>query len=111
MNYQKIEDERRARNLTLEDFANKIGVSQAGYNQMLRSQSMKIATLEKIAEVLQMPVSSFFEPKDGNSGIQQIANGNGNFMNVALESCQREVEALRAALAAKDELISLLKNK
>lgn len=59
---QKIKDLVKSKNLIYEDFAKKIGKSKPTVvNYFNRKSKIDIDTIEKIAEVLEVPVSYFFE--------------------------------------------------
>jgi glycerol-3-phosphate O-acyltransferase len=87
---------------------------QAGLHQMLRNQSMRIDILEKIAEVLSVPVSVFFgtaPAETGNTG-SVIAQGvqNINTMNMQPEErakfLSEMVDLLRLTTEAQQKVIA-----
>ena len=49
------------RNLTVKKFAEKIGVSEPGIHNILRSHDMKVSTLQKIADFFEVPITYFFD--------------------------------------------------
>ena len=51
-------------NLTIREFAEKIGVSEPGIHNMFRSNDMKVSTLQKIADYFDVPVTYFFDDID-----------------------------------------------
>ncbi|MFQ3578552.1 MAG: helix-turn-helix transcriptional regulator [Bacteroidales bacterium] len=59
MNIKKLEEVRKSRNLSIEELANKIKMSKTGLHNAIKSGIFKIATLEKIAKVLDVPLSYF----------------------------------------------------
>jgi transcriptional regulator with XRE-family HTH domain len=64
MDYTKIEELVKSKGWTLGGLAEKIGVTRAGFYRTLEQKTMKVETLEKIAQVLDVPVSEFFDTKD-----------------------------------------------
>lgn len=61
---KKTVDQLRAkRKISKTEFPKLIGMSNTGYNQMWENNSIKVETLHKIAQILQVPVTYFFEPK------------------------------------------------
>lgn len=60
-NLQKINDLRKEKNYTWNDLSEKLGISLAGVQKIIASNSTKIETLEKIADFFQVPVRYFFE--------------------------------------------------
>jgi transcriptional regulator with XRE-family HTH domain len=61
MNYNEIKMLCERRRIPIKEVAAKCGITEAGLHQMIRNKSMKIDVLEKVAEVLEVPVSIFFE--------------------------------------------------
>lgn len=70
MIYNKIEEIRKEKNISKTEFYKAIGMSTTGFLQMVENNSMKITTLEKIAEVLNVPISIFFE--EALSGVNPL---------------------------------------
>jgi len=52
--------------ITLSELSEKINISYAGMQRILSTNSTKIDTLEKIADVLNVPISSFFDESKKN---------------------------------------------
>ena len=52
------------KNLTIREFAGKIGVSEPGIHNMFRTHDMKISTLQKMADYFDVPITYFFEDLD-----------------------------------------------
>jgi transcriptional regulator with XRE-family HTH domain len=59
--YNKIELLRKKKRISKTEFYEAIGMSTNGFLQMVENNSMKITTLQKIADVLGVPMSFFFE--------------------------------------------------
>lgn len=55
--------------ITVRKLASEIQVSEVGLHNMLKSGSMKVDTLAKIADFLEVPLSYFFEDSEKNSNI------------------------------------------
>ena len=64
MQYTKIEELAKSKGLTLGGLAEKIGVTRAGFYRTLEQKTMKVETLEKIAQVLDVPVCDFFADQE-----------------------------------------------
>lgn len=54
------------KNISLKDLAEKIGLSEHGIQRILRTNSTKIETLEKISEVLDVDITVFFTDSEFN---------------------------------------------
>lgn len=52
--------------VTLKKLATEIDVSETGFSQMLSNKSMKISTLQDIANYFQVPMTWFFEDEQQN---------------------------------------------
>lgn len=64
-NLQIIRDLCRDKNITLKELAKRTGLSQHGLQIILRNNSTKVENLEKFAQILNVPISVFFEePKN-----------------------------------------------
>lgn len=59
MDYNKIKELCTARGLSIPQLAEKIGVSKSFYTS-LKNETLSVSTLEKIADVLEVPISYFF---------------------------------------------------
>lgn len=62
---EKIKELCYDRKLTIPQLAEKIGMSKSFYST-LKNDSLKVSTLTKIADVLEAPVSAFFETEERN---------------------------------------------
>lgn len=106
------------KNISMVELANKVGISEQQIHLLVRKNSTKIETLEKIANVLQVPVAYFFEDKThGNvvSGDYSQLNTEGahdNINGIGGEILLIErVKSLERLVAEKDERIKELKER
>ncbi len=60
MDYEKIDKALKNSGITQTEFLKKIGLTRAGYVKALKNRSLKVSTLQKISEALNMPISHFF---------------------------------------------------
>ncbi len=125
MNISKLHELMKLKKITQKELSNKIFLSQNAISNILQRGDLKVSVLEKIAEVLSVPVSYFFEEESGTSLNKQITNGNGNVQmngvnngSIKLNNAKHEIDKLKAELSGcreqlklKDEIIELLKNK
>ena len=124
MNYERIKVLSEKKSIALKDIAYKIGVTEAGFHKMLTNKTMKIETLEKISEILEVPVSYFFD--EGTLSIVQtgsvsncvngVNHGTVHFSSIKeaekeVEYLKKENEHLKNQLKDKDKLISYLEKK
>jgi transcriptional regulator with XRE-family HTH domain len=61
MNYKKLIDLVSEENLSDNKIARIMDMSGTGYREMLKNQTMKVETLEKVARHFNVPVSYFFD--------------------------------------------------
>ena len=64
MNYYKIKLELEKRGISVKDFCRQINLTEQGFYQMIRNESMKIDVLERISETLGVSASYWFDGKD-----------------------------------------------
>lgn len=65
VNLAKIKELAKAKGITIKTLATKVGVTEQGLHQMIKSNSTSVDTLDKISEVLGVNPSIFF--KDSNN--------------------------------------------
>lgn len=107
--------------------ANEIGVTVQGLQKMINNESIKAVTLEKIANILGVPVSYFFtdEPLPDNKEISQGGTGcvnhvvkDNNFfasekeknMQAQIDALRSEIEMLRKIIDDKNGTIQVLQD-
>ena len=61
MNYENIKHIIHFREREIKDVLSEINISEAAFYKMIRNKSMKISTLEKIADEIRVDVRVFFE--------------------------------------------------
>jgi transcriptional regulator with XRE-family HTH domain len=64
MDVNKIRNLAVNKNINLKDLAEKIGMSEGGFHQSLKNNTLKVSVIEKIAEILQIPVFVLFEDNE-----------------------------------------------
>jgi len=87
-----IRDLCKKRNITLDKLSNRINMSLAGIHRILTTNSTKIETLEKIADVLNVPITIFFKDQKllSETEVSKILSSNeiiyiGNTWNTFFE--------------------------
>lgn len=66
MNYSKIKLELERRGITIKEFCREVDITEQGLHQMIRKGSMKVDILERISEVLDVPISYWFDEQPPN---------------------------------------------
>lgn len=54
----------KRRGLTLRELATRVGMTETGLSRSLKKKSLKVKTLERISEVLEVPISTLFGEED-----------------------------------------------
>jgi len=123
MNYSKIKFLANEKKITLKQICANVEITEQGLQRMFLNNSMKIETMEKIAKVLQVPASYFFEDDNkevskkinaGDNNVISIGNKNNNNSNAEtkdLAVCRKEVEYLKQQVKDKEDIIQLMRNK
>lgn len=106
------------KNISMVELANKVGISEQQIHLLVRKNSTKIETLEKIANVLQVPVAIFFEDRtrgnvvSGDYNQLNIDGAHDNINGIGGEILLIErVKSLERLVAEKDERIKELKER
>lgn len=96
---------RKSRGISKMDFYKLIGMSSTGYNQMFENNSMKIATLEKIAEVLHVSATDLL----AESIVSEPAENYSKDGSSNTELVRENLFLLKESNRLKDEIIKLQK--
>ncbi|WP_158826686.1 helix-turn-helix domain-containing protein [Mucilaginibacter lacusdianchii] len=110
-----IRQQAKQMGVTLSDLAKNIEMTEAGFYKMLSTDSIKLKTLKKIAEVLKKPVS-FFIDHTAKKGV--IYSSDDSEMSVAAEphtiyqvekdGLVKQIKLLESQLKDKEKIIELL---
>lgn len=76
MNYDFLESAVRKSKLPKMEFYSMIGLTAEGFRGSVKNRTMKVETLEKISEVLNIPIHSFFSE---NPEISVVEDGGLNY--------------------------------
>lgn len=112
VNLFKIRNLVEKQKITIRDLSKQVGITEQGLQKLIRQNSTKTDTLEKIAGVLKVPVSYFFEETETNVSIKMEHNGNGHNIagkEVSLSECIKEIEHLTEVIKLKNEIIGELR--
>lgn len=112
-NFKIIRDLADRKNLSLRDIARRLGISEDGLQKIIRNDSTKTATIEEIAEILEVPVGTFF---DDNKYFNQSVAHNGSAASVygnasVGDDKDKEIAHLKEIIAEKERTIQILLNK
>ncbi len=99
-------------NVTQLDLANKLGITPQSLSSILHAKDVRSGTIERIAQVLNVPVSFFFGENTGNnavaSGNKSVAAINSSVSSPTAEVLEERVKALETLVAEKERLINIL---
>ena len=115
---QHIKSIAQARQISIEQLAEQVGIKSQAIHLMVRTGSTRIETLEKIAEVLGVPCKIFFEEKFKIDDFQRLViQGHHNpfslygSANVYEAAKQEAISDSEAVIKAKDDLIESLQQQ
>lgn len=120
LNLQKIKVLAKQKGIAQTEIAKQLGMSSQAFSKILRENSTKVSTLERIAEILDVPVTTFFDEVSHvntvsiNTGVQGSPNavqsvGSDNSSEVAL--LKSRIELLEELNRSYKEQIELLRNQ
>ncbi len=117
-NLQLIKDIAEQKNIPLATIASELGITPQALSKLMRNNSTKIDTLEKIAKILKVSVCCFFKDNGGMIVGHNVVGNNDNISgnisigdNIALEAMKKELELKNQIIAEKERLIKILMNK
>ena len=121
-NLQLIKDIAEQKNIPLSTIASELGITPQALSKLMRNNSTKIDTLEKIARILKVSVCCFFKDDVGimighnlvgnNDKISgDISIGNNMALELELEAMKKELELKNQIIEEKERLIKILMNK
>ena len=113
---EKIKELQKIRKITQAELSDKIGMTRPGLQNAFRNDDFKASTLKKIAEVLDVSITYFFEetPLSGVSGNQvgdksiAVAGSGNNFFNqkgAEVSNCREKIQDLERIILEKDKLL------
>jgi len=110
----------KSESFNIMEFCKRIGLTHAGYQYSIEKESLKVKTLIKISEVLNVHPGIFFEDTKynqvnenlilyGKRSAKQASAERFNHLNLELEKMSIENEYLKKQIEDKNEIINLLK--
>lgn len=111
LNFNTIKLLIEEKNFTLNSFAPLLDMTGAGLGAALKKETLKVRDLEKIAEILKMDISDFFNSEKIN--VKVVQNGGGDNHNIVhagtLGECQERVKGLEAMVSKQEKEIEFLR--
>jgi len=101
MNYEKIKELCEIQRVTIPQLAEKIGMSKGGLYSSIENGSMKVDSLEKIADVFKVPISVFFN--EAYKSTESIA------LDKVIMDLMESIRSKDKEIESKDELIETQK--
>lgn len=115
---QHIKSIAQARQISIEQLAERVGVKSQAIHLMVRTGSTRVETLERIAEVLEVPCKIFFDEKFNIEDFQRLViQGHHNPFSLygsanVYEAAKNEVITdSEIVVKTKDELIASLQQQ
>lgn len=97
-NYRIIKDLAKSKNITLDTLATQSGITPQALSKIMREESTKVSTLEKIADVLGVPVTVFFDAPTaggGDSAGRDVNKGNAKVLHIEQLNADQLAEVAR----------------
>lgn len=103
-----------ATNLTMSQLAVKMGLSEPELTTLCRLGDPRLSELEQLARCLRVPPTyflngSFLQAGNGNTQKIKIGKAAAHELAAQLGVCRQALEQSQVLVAAKDEIISLLR--
>lgn len=102
-------------NVTQLELAGRLGTTPQSLSSILHAKDVRSGTIEKIAQVLEVPVSFFYGEgsfqKAVASGNKSVAAINSNISSRESEILKERIKSLEALVAEKERLINVLMKK
>jgi transcriptional regulator with XRE-family HTH domain len=76
MNYSKLKRIAKDKRMSIKELSEKIGMSETGFHQALNNNTLKVETLEKISDVLEVPIFFLFDSYNNEEHAAEIENYN-----------------------------------
>lgn len=113
MNYNKIKEYCDQNRLSVSDLAEKSGVSVASIYRSISDESMKINTLEKIADALKVPIWYFFDldPEEKYKAALLEAENKIVELNKAVNDLRLDIKKWETSFRARDTEVDFLTEK
>ncbi|WP_345948340.1 MULTISPECIES: helix-turn-helix domain-containing protein [unclassified Mucilaginibacter] len=108
----------KAMGMTLAELSKQIEMTEAGFYKMLATDSIKVKTLKKISEVLQIPLPAFLNNQLAEAGNSyqmagdnlQLAEPSVSYSNEG-DILKKQIKQLKSQLKDKEKIIELLTKK
>jgi len=108
-----------AANLTMPQLADEMGLSEAALTTLCRHGDPRLSELEQLATCLRVPAAYFLGPITQTGAFNQVGIGNTVKLKIGkgaahqlaaqLGICQHALKSAHELVAAKEEIISLLR--
>ncbi len=99
----------RQKNLTRQELSYRLSLTPYGFDQMIKNQSMKVDTLEKMSKIFDVPITYWFD-EYGIEAQELIMNEPSEQINDRsyFQSLQNQLERKDEQLKKKDEQLDAL---
>ena len=121
--YNRIKLICKERQMTLRQLSMNLGITEVGFQKMFNSESLKVKTLSKISEILDINITMFFENitklnelnsieiKNNHGVIGGIQHNGSKDESVELQLCKQKIKSLEEHILLLKDTIEILKNK
>lgn len=106
--YEKIKKLANNRSMTISELCHKVGITESGFHAAVKNNSLKLKTIQIIAEVLEVPQSYFFEENQNNlstnsskSKTDSKKNNESYFYEMLLAEKDKRIDFLQGLVISK----------
>ena len=105
--YEKIKKLLNSRSMTINELCKQVEMTERGFHAAVKNNSLKLKTVESIADVLQVPISYFFDENQNNLSqevikpIETRKNKESYFYELLLEEKDKRIGFLEKLVFTK----------
>jgi len=117
LNINKLKKLQRKSGLEIADFCKKISITKSTWYNLLKSGDFRVVQLEKMSEIFEVPISSFFDDTGVPGNNLSITNGDNNKQIIIngkktnAKALVEKIKGLEKEVKLLKEINELLKNK
>jgi len=109
LDFNKIKQHTTEKQMTMTALADQIGMSRGGLSTAINNKTLTIEALEKIAEVLDVPVTVFFDEQSANWNNKELIAKNVK-LDIENQDLEEKINTLKDTIRSKRSFLKLVYN-
>ena len=109
MDFNKIKQQTTEKQMTMTALADQIGMSRGGLSTAINNKTLTIEALEKIAEVLDVPVTVFFDEQSANWNNKELI-AEIVTLEIKNQDLEEKINTLKDTIRSKRSFLKLVYN-